>query len=234
MVSKKDIKENYSSLKKEINRHNFLYHNKDNPEITDIEFDQLFQKLLQLEDEFDFLDKSDSPSSRVGDTPQTDLKEFIHELPMLSLDNAFEPDDLYDFEKRTFNKIQKQKLNYSCEPKIDGVAVSLIYEKGKFTKAGTRGDGEQGEDISHNVKTIKQIPLTLNGNNHPKKIEIRGEIYCEKTAFDKFNKEYLKTDEKTFANPRNFVAGSIRQLNPEIAASRPLKIQLHSLGYVDQ
>ena len=234
MVSKKDIKENYNSLKKEINRHNFLYHNKDNPEITDIEFDQLFQKLLKLEDEYDFLDKSDSPSSRVGDTPQTDLKEFIHEVPMLSLDNAFEPDDLYDFEKRTFNKIQKQRLNYSCEPKIDGVAVSLIYEKGKFIKAGTRGDGEQGEDISHNVKTIKQIPLNLNGNNHPKKIEIRGEIYCEKTAFDKFNKEYLKTDEKTFANPRNFVAGSIRQLNPEIAASRPLKIQLHSLGYVDQ
>ena len=234
MASKKEIKEKHVSLKNEINHHNFLYHNKDQPEITDNEYDQLFQELLKLENDYVFLDKSDSPTSRVGDTPQSDLKEFLHEAPMLSLDNAFEPEDLYDFEKRTFNKIKKQTLFYSCEPKIDGVAVSLIYEKGKFIKAGTRGDGEQGEDITHNVKTIKQIPLMLNGKNHPDKIEIRGEIYCEKTAFDKFNKEYAKSGQKTFANPRNFVAGSIRQLNPEIAAARPLKIQLHSLGYVDQ
>ena len=234
MASKKEIKEKHVSLKNEINHHNFLYHNKDQPEITDNEYDQLFQELLKLENDYVFLDKSDSPTSRVGDTPQSDLKEFFHEAPMLSLDNAFEPEDLYDFEKRTFNKIKKQTLFYSCEPKIDGVAVSLIYEKGKFLKAGTRGDGEQGEDITHNVKTIKQIPLMLNGKNHPDKIEIRGEIYCEKTAFDKFNKEYAKSGQKTFANPRNFVAGSIRQLNPEIAAARPLKIQLHSLGYVDQ
>ena len=234
MASKKEIKEKHVSLKNEINHHNFLYHNKDQPEITDNEYDQLFQELLKLENDYVFLDKSDSPTSRVGDTPQSDLKEFFHEAPMLSLDNAFESEDLYDFEKRTFNKIKKQTLFYSCEPKIDGVAVSLIYEKGKFIKAGTRGDGEQGEDITHNVKTIKQIPLMLNGKNHPDKIEIRGEIYCEKTAFDKFNKEYAKSGQKTFANPRNFVAGSIRQLNPEIAAARPLKIQLHSLGYVDQ
>lgn len=234
MASKKEIKEKHVSLKNEINHHNFLYHNKDQPEITDNEYDQLFQELLKLENDYVFLDKSDSPTSRVGDTPQSDLKEFFHEAPMLSLDNAFEPEDLHDFEKRTFNKIKKQTLFYSCEPKIDGVAVSLIYEKGKFIKAGTRGDGEQGEDITHNVKTIKQIPLILNGKNHPDKIEIRGEIYCEKTAFDKFNKEYAKSGQKTFANPRNFVAGSIRQLNPEIAAARPLKIQLHSLGYVDQ
>ena len=234
MASKKEIKEKHVSLKNEINHHNFLYHNKDQPEITDNEYDQLFQELLKLENDYVFLDKSDSPTSRVGDTPQSDLKEFFHEAPMLSLDNAFEPEDLYDFEKRTFNKIKKQTLFYSCEPKIDGVAVSLIYEKGKFIKAGTRGDGEQGEDITHNVKTIKQIPLMLNGKNHPDKIEIRGEIYCEKTAFHKFNKEYAKSGQKTFANPRNFVAGSIRQLNPEIAAARPLKIQLHSLGYVDQ
>ena len=234
MASKKEIKEKHVSLKNEINHHNFLYHNKDQPEITDNEYDQLFQELLKLENDYVFLDKSDSPTSRVGDTPQSDLKEFFHEAPMLSLDNAFEPEDLYDFEKRTFNKIKKQTLFYSCEPKIDGVAVSLIYEKGKFIKAGTRGDGEKGEDITHNVKTIKQIPLMLNGKNHPDKIEIRGEIYCEKTAFDKFNKEYAKSGQKTFANPRNFVAGSIRQLNPEIAAARPLKIQLHSLGYVDQ
>ena len=234
MADKKEIKEIYSSLKNEINHHNFLYHNKDQPEITDVEYDQLFQKLLKLEDKYLFLDKSDSPSSRVGDTPQSDLKEFLHEVPMLSLDNAFESEDLYDFEKRVFNKIKKQKLHYSCEPKIDGVAVSLIYKKGKFIKAGTRGDGEQGEDITHNVKTIKQIPLTLKGTNHPNEIEIRGEIFCEKKAFDKFNNDYSKSDQKTFANPRNFVAGSIRQLNPEIAAARPLKIQLHSLGYVDK
>ena len=145
------------------------------------------RQLLKLEEEYDFVDRSDSPSSRVGDTPQSDLKEFIHTVPMLSLDNAFESNDLYDFEKRIFNKIKKQKLEYSCEPKIDGVAVSLIYKKGKFIKAGTRGDGEQGEDITHNVKTIKQIPLTLKGTNHPNEIEIRGEIFCEKKAFDKFN-----------------------------------------------
>jgi len=234
MVSKKDIKESYNSLKEEINRHNFLYHNKDNPEISDTEYDKLFQKLLKLENEHNFLDKNGSPSSRVGDTPQSNLKEFIHEVPMLSLDNAFESEDLFDFEKRILNKIKDKNLHYSCEPKIDGVAVSLIYERGILVKAGTRGDGEQGEDITHNVKTIKQIPLELNGSYHPNKIEIRGEIFCEKTEFDKLNAQYLKSNQKTFANPRNFVAGSIRQLNPEIAAARPLKIQIHSLGFVDQ
>ncbi len=234
MVSKKDIKESYNSLKEEINRHNFLYHNKDNPEISDTEYDKLFQKLLKLENEHNFLDKNGSPSSRVGDTPQSNLKEFIHEVPMLSLDNAFESEDLFDFEKRILNKIKDKNLHYSSEPKIDGVAVSLIYERGILVKAGTRGDGEQGEDITHNVKTIKQIPLELNGSYHPNKIEIRGEIFCEKTKFDKLNAQYLKSNQKTFANPRNFVAGSIRQLNPEIAAARPLKIQIHSLGFVDQ
>ena len=234
MVSKKDIKESYNSLKEEINRHNFLYHNKDNPEISDTEYDKLFLKLLKLENEHNFLDKNGSPSSRVGDTPQSNLKEFIHEVPMLSLDNAFESEDLFDFEKRILNKIKDKNLHYSCEPKIDGVAVSLIYERGILVKAGTRGDGEQGEDITHNVKTIKQIPLELNGSYHPNKIEIRGEIFCEKTEFDKLNAQYLKSNQKTFANPRNFVAGSIRQLNPEIAAARPLKIQIHSLGFVDQ
>ena len=234
MVSKKDIKESYNSLKEEINRHNFLYHNKDNPEISDTEYDKLFLKLLKLENEHNFLDKNGSPSSRVGDTPQSNLKEFIHEVPMLSLDNAFESEDLFEFEKRILNKIKDKNLNYSCEPKIDGVAVSLIYERGILVKAGTRGDGEQGEDITHNVKTIKQIPLELNGSHHPNKIEIRGEIFCEKNEFDKLNAQYLKSNQKTFANPRNFVAGSIRQLNSEIAAARPLKIQIHSLGFVDQ
>ena len=130
MVSKKDIKESYNSLKEEINRHNFLYHNKDNPEISDTEYDKLFLKLLKLENEHNFLDKNGSPSSRVGDKPQSNLKEFIHEVPMLSLDNAFESEDLFEFEKRILNKIKDNNLYYSCEPKIDGVAVSLIYERG--------------------------------------------------------------------------------------------------------
>lgn len=126
MASKKEIKEKHVSLKNEINHHNFLYHNKDQPEITDNEYDQLFQELLKLENDYVFLDKSDSPTSRVGDTPQSDLKEFFHEAPMLSLDNAFESEDLYDFEKRTFNKIKKQTLFYSCEPKIDGDRKSVV------------------------------------------------------------------------------------------------------------
>ena len=237
MVSKRDIKDQHTDLKKEITYHNDKYHVDDSPEISDREYDLLFKKLKDLESKYSFLDVSDSPTNQVGGVKLSELKEFVHELPMLSLDNAFDEQDLFDFEKRNLNKLKDSVLfDYIVEPKIDGIAISLLYEDGVLIKAGTRGDGAVGEDVTHNVLTIKGIPTKLNSKNRkiPKKIEIRGEIYCEKTAFDKFNKEYLKTDEKTFANPRNFVAGSIRQLNPEIAASRPLKIQLHSLGYVDQ
>ena len=235
MVSQNDIKQRHKELIELINHHNYLYHNKDNPEVTDQKYDSLFKELIELERENSFLDSSNSPSSRVGDRPESELEEFIHEIPMLSLDNAFSAEDLYDFEKRCISKISTQTFSYFCEPKIDGIAVSLVYENGNFIKAGTRGDGEKGEDITHNAKTIRQIPLTLKTSTktkHPSKIEIRGEIFTNLKDFKLLNQEYSKLGLKTFANPRNFVAGSMRQLNPEVAAARPLKIQLHSVGFI--
>jgi DNA ligase (NAD+) len=237
MVSKGDIKKRHDDLKQLLDHHNYLYHNKDNAEISDQEYDALFIELIQIEANNSFLNISDSPSARVGDKPLSELEEFLHNIPMLSLDNAFEDQDLFDFEKRCSSKISNEKIKYSCEPKIDGIAISLIYENGTLIKAGTRGDGISGEDVTHNAKTIRQIPLKLKrikNLRHPNKIEIRGEIYANLKDFNLLNKEYAKSDLKVFANPRNFVAGSMRQLNPEIASSRPLKIQLHSVGYISE
>ena len=235
MVSQSDIKKRHKDLIELINHHNYLYHNKDNPEVSDQKYDSLFKELIELERNNIFLDSSNSPSSRVGDKPESELEEFIHEIPMLSLDNAFSNEDLYDFEKRCISNLATKDFSFFCEPKIDGIAVSLVYENGNFVKAGTRGDGDKGEDITHNAKTIRQIPLTLKtikSIKHPSKIEIRGEIFSNLKDFSLFNEQYSKSGFKAFANPRNFVAGSMRQLNPEVAAARPLKIQLHSVGFI--
>ena len=237
MVSKRDIKIQHTDLKKEITYHNDKYHVDDAPEISDREYDLLFKKLKELESKHSFLDVSDSPTNQVGGVKLSELKEFVHELPMLSLDNAFDLQDLFDFEKRNINRLKDMVLfDYIVEPKIDGIAISLLYEDGVLKKAGTRGDGAIGEDVTHNVLTIKGIPTKLSSENGkiPKKIEIRGEIFIKISDFKSLNNTLKKSNQKVFANPRNFVAGSVRQLDSSIASKRPLNIYCHSVGLISE
>ena len=237
MAISQKVKKEYLALVAELNKHNDLYHNQDSPEISDQEYDQLFKKLLVLESEFPNIKAINSPSERVGSEPVSGLRPFNHRIPMLSLDNAFDDQDIEDFEKRFLNKLKRREaFSYSCEPKIDGIAICLVYQNGILTRAGTRGDGNVGEEVTHNVKTMKEIPLQLNKSKnfaHPEEIEIRGEIYVEKKDFSNLNDKFKEEGQKVFANPRNFAAGSMRQLNPKVASARPLKVFCHSLGYLD-
>ena len=237
MAISQKVKKEYLALVAELNKHNDLYHNQDSPEISDQEYDQLFKKLLALESEFPNIKAINSPSERVGSEPVSGLRPFNHRIPMLSLDNAFDDQDIEDFEKRFLNKLKrKEAFSYSCEPKIDGIAICLVYKNGTLTRAGTRGDGNIGEEVTHNVKTMKEIPMQLKKSKnfaYPKEIEIRGEIYVEKKDFSNLNDKFKEEGQKVFANPRNFAAGSMRQLNPKVASARPLKVFCHSLGYLD-
>ena len=238
MAISQKVKKEYLALVAELNKHNDLYHNQDSPEISDQEYDQLFKKLLVLESEFPNIKAINSPSERVGSEPVSGLRPFNHRIPMLSLDNAFDDQDIEDFEKRFLNKLKrKEAFSYSCEPKIDGIAICLVYQNGILTRAGTRGDGNIGEEVTHNVKTMKEIPMQLKKSKnfaYPKEIEIRGEIYVEKKDFSNLNDKFKEEGQKVFANPRNFAAGSMRQLNPKVASARPLKVFCHSLGYLDE
>ena len=220
-----------------INFHSHKYHSLDTPEIEDHEYDALFQELLQLEDRFPELLYDFSPSQRVGSKPLDGFKKIEHLIPMLSLENAFNQQDMEDFNKRILERLLiEADVNFSCEPKLDGIAVNLLYKNGRLDLASTRGDGKIGEDITHNIRTINSIPLSLIDSNSklPTVIEIRGEVFIEKRDFDLANKKAIKAGEKTFANPRNAAAGSLRQLDPSIAASRPLKFYAHGMGFIEE
>ncbi len=220
-----------------INFHSHKYHSLDSPEIEDHEYDALFQELLQLEDRFPELLYDFSPSQRVGSKPLDGFKKIEHLIPMLSLENAFNQQDMEDFNKRILERLLiEADVNFSCEPKLDGIAVNLLYKNGRLDLASTRGDGKIGEDITHNIRTINSIPLSLIDSNSklPTLIEIRGEVFIEKKDFDLANKKAIKAGEKTFANPRNAAAGSLRQLDPSIAASRPLKFYAHGMGFIEE
>ena len=220
-----------------INFHSHKYHSLDTPEIEDYEYDALFQELLQLEDRFPELLYDFSPSQRVGSKPLDGFKKIEHLIPMLSLENAFNQQDMEDFNKRILERLLiEADVNFSCEPKLDGIAVNLLYKNGRLDLASTRGDGKIGEDITHNIRTINSIPLSLIDSNSklPTVIEIRGEVFIEKKDFDLANKKAIKAGEKTFANPRNAAAGSLRQLDPSIAASRPLKFYAHGMGFIEE
>ncbi len=231
------IKERVIELHKLINFHSYNYHSLDSPSIEDHEYDALFNELLNLEAEYPSYKFSYSPSQRVGSEPLEGFVKVEHLAPMLSLDNAFNSDDMHDFNKRILDRLTgKEAISYSCEPKLDGIAVNLLYKNGCIEKATTRGDGKVGEDITHNVKTINSIPLSLMNDESelPNLIEIRGEVFIEKDDFDSNNKKAAKLGQKTFANPRNAAAGSLRQLDPTIAASRPLKFFAHGIGFIDK
>ncbi|CAM5796743.1 NAD-dependent DNA ligase LigA [Brevibacillus borstelensis] len=214
-------------LRKQIEHHNRLYHTEDRPEITDQEYDNLVRELQGLEDLFPDMVTPDSPTQRVGSAPLAAFEKVVHKTPMLSLGNAFGEEDLRDFDRRVRQAVGNQNVRYVCELKIDGLAISLHYEDGVFVKGATRGDGTTGEDITQNLRTIRSIPLRL---TRPVTIEVRGEAFMPRAAFEKLNKEREERGEALFANPRNSAAGSLRQLDPRIAASRQLDTFIYAIG----
>ncbi|WP_286886980.1 NAD-dependent DNA ligase LigA [Aneurinibacillus sp. UBA3580] len=214
-------------LRDMIEQHNYLYYVKDDPQISDYEYDKLMQELIRLEGEFPELLTPDSPTQRVGGTPLEFFEKVEHTTPMLSLGNAFDEQDLRDFDRRVRQGLGVEgPVRYVCELKIDGLAVSLRYENGRFTRGATRGDGRIGEDITQNLRTIRSLPVKL---KKPLTLEVRGEAFMPRRAFERLNKERLEREEPLFANPRNAAAGSLRQLDPKIAASRSLDIFLYSI-----
>jgi len=227
------------SLKARLNQHNYNYYVLDDPAIPDVEYDRLFRQLQVIEQKDPQLITTDSPTQRVGAAPLAKFKQIKHKLPMLSLSNAFNDEDLKGFENRLLDRLKldnntgERVVEFVAEPKLDGVAVSLFYENGLLIYGATRGDGETGEDITQNVRTIKSIPLTLIGNNYPKVLEVRGEIFMPKAAFNALNARAIKRDEKAFVNPRNAAAGSLRQLDSKVTADRSLSMCAYSIGFTE-
>lgn len=222
------------SLREQLDYHGYRYYVEDNPEVPDAEYDRLMQRLLTIESEHPEWVTIDSPSQRVGGVPLDGFTQVKHELPMLSLDNAFNDDELRAFQKRIQDRLNDASaIQYCCEPKLDGLAVSLLYENGVLVQAATRGDGTTGENITNNVRTIRSIPLKLQGNDWPTRIEVRGEVFMPKKGFEQLNQRALKKGEKTFANPRNAAAGSLRQLDSKVTAIRPLSFYAYAVGIVE-
>ncbi len=221
------------ALKAQLHQHNYLYHVLDAPEIPDSEYDRLMQELQALEAKHPELVTPDSPTQRVGAAPIAAFGTVTHERPMLSLDNAFTEQAVRDFHRRVTERLELEEdadLGYSAEPKLDGAAVSLLYERGVLVRAATRGDGTKGEDITHNVRTIASVPLRLMGTGFPDRLEVRGEVFMPRAGFREFNEQALEKGERTFVNPRNAAAGSLRQLDPRLTAARPLDIYVYSVG----
>ena len=222
------------ALREQLNKHNYLYYSLDDPQIADAEYDQLLRRLENLEDFYPALRSDDSPTQRVGSAPLSVFESVEHKVPMLSLANAFDDDELRDFERRLQTRLDDDSsITFVCEPKLDGVAVSLLYRDGVLVQGATRGDGFSGENITANVRTIASIPLKLQGQGFPPVLEVRGEIYLPRAGFNAINAEALAKDEKPFVNPRNAAAGSLRQLDSRITATRPLEMCAYSLGQTE-
>lgn len=200
-----------------LHRYSILYYVEDNPSVPDAEYDRLMRELNGLEEQHPHLITPDSPTRRVGGEALDSFASVRHEIPMLSLDNAFDDDELDSFSRRITERLHEQEVtSFCCEPKLDGLAVSLLYENGVLVRAATRGDGTTGENITENVKTIRCIPLRLTGDNWPERLEVRGEVFMPKAGFDALNAAAVKKGEKTFVNPRNAAAGSLRQLDSKL------------------
>ena len=237
MTDDSTVEQQLQTLRREIDEHNFRYYIEDAPSVPDAEYDRLFQRLLQLEQQHPQLVSPDSPSQRVGATALTGFSQVVHQVPMLSLANAFSDQDLTDFDRRIHERLNipdDQPIEYGAEPKLDGIAVSLMYEEGVLVRGATRGDGETGEDISLNVRTIGAIPLQLRGDDWPRRLEVRGEIFMPKAGFEALNQRMLAAGAKPFVNPRNAAGGSLRQLDSAITATRPLTFCAYGFGLVEQ
>ena len=223
----------YEQLKDELNQHNHRYYVLDDPSVPDSEYDRLMRRLQEIEQQHPQLLSADSPSQRVGGEALQAFTQVSHAVAMLSLDNAFNEEDLEAFDRRIKDRLnlnEEEQIEYACEPKLDGVAVSLLYENGLLVRGATRGDGQTGEDITANVRTINSIPLRLTGEGIPELLEVRGEIYLPRAGFEKINAIARDAGEKVFVNPRNAAAGSLRQLDSKITASRPLEMCAYSVG----
>lgn len=227
-----DIQSQLEKLRDELRYHNYRYYVLDDPEISDSAYDRLLRELQALEQQHPELITDDSPTQRVGATPLTAFNEVKHEMPMLSLGNAMNEQEFIDFDKRARERLEVEQITYSAEPKLDGLAISLLYEHGKFIRAATRGDGYTGEDVTWNVRTIEAIPLKLMGKAYPERLEVRGEVIMTRDGFEKLNQVQRKQNAKIFANPRNAAAGSLRQLDPCITATRPLSFFSYGMGIV--
>lgn len=232
-MNRAEAQKRAEELCRTIEQHNYRYYVLDEPEVPDVEYDRLIRELEGLEAAYPELVSPESPTQRVSGTPMDGFDEIRHRVPMLSLGNAFSEDEVADFYQRISKGLEHEPVIFAAEPKLDGVAISLTYINGKLTTAATRGDGERGEDVTANVRTIKAIPLQLRGTGWPELLEVRGEIYMPRKGFDAFNRLALKNAEKPLVNPRNGAAGSLRQLDPQITAKRPLALFAYSTATRD-
>lgn len=228
------IIQHINQLRTSLRHHEHLYHVLDAPEIPDAEYDRLMQQLRELEAQHPELITNDSPTQRVGAAPLDAFDQVKHEVPMLSLDNVFDEESYLAFDKRVHDRLKRaDPLTFCCELKLDGLAVSLLYEDGELVRAATRGDGTTGENITANVRTIRAIPLRLQGDKLPRRVEVRGEVFMPLAGFEQLNDEARRKGGKVFANPRNAAAGSLRQLDPRITAKRPLTFFCYGVGLLE-
>ena len=229
MAASDDVKR-AAEIRRLIEHHNYRYYVLDDPEVSDARYDELMRELRELEKAHPELAVDDSPTQRVGGVPSREFAEVVHSVPMLSLENAFSEQDVLDFDGRVRERLDVEQVEYSAEPKIDGLAISVRYERGRLVQAATRGDGATGEDVTANVRAISSVPLRLLGRDVPAVLEVRGEVFMTRRSFEKLNLRQSGKGEKTFANPRNAAAGSLRQLDPRITASRSLDLYFYGVG----
>lgn len=234
-MSPTDTLQELDVLREQLNTWNYQYYVLDQPSVPDAEYDRAMRRLLTLETEHPEFQTNDSPSQRVGGQALEQFTQVAHDVPMLSLDNAFDQDDMLGFNRRVLDRLNRgdTELEFACEPKLDGIAVSLLYNGGCLDRAATRGDGTTGEDITHNVRTIHAVPLRLRGDDVPAVLEVRGEIYMPRDGFEALNRSARERGERPFVNPRNAAAGSLRQLDSRVTASRPLDMCCYSVGRVE-
>ena len=232
MATPRAIAQRAAELRDNIEYHNYRYYSLDDPLVPDAEYDRLLRELQSLENQYPELITAQSPTQRVGAVPVEAFGEVVHTVPMLSLANAFEDQELNDFHRRVCERLDVEEVEYAAEPKLDGLAASIRYEDGLLVSGATRGDGTRGEDVTQNIRTIKAVPLHLRGDNFPRVLEVRGEVFMTEEGFQRLNEEQVRRERKPFANPRNAAAGGLRQLDPSITAERPLTMVCYGVGDV--
>ncbi|MDJ0860933.1 MAG: NAD-dependent DNA ligase LigA [Gammaproteobacteria bacterium] len=233
MTVSETLRRRCAELRELIDHHNYRYYVLDEPQIPDAEYDRLLRELQAMEVRHPELITPDSPTQRVGAAPAAAFGQVVHEVPMLSLGNAFSDEEVLEFDRRVRDRLASDPVEYAAEPKLDGLAVSLRYEEGRLVRAATRGDGTRGEDVTRNVRTIHAVPLRLMRDDYPRILEVRGEVYMDLAGFEDLNAAQREKGEKIFANPRNAAAGSLRQLDPRITAARPLTMFCYGIGQVE-
>ena len=233
MATSRQVAQRARELRELIENHNYRYYVLDDPQVSDAQFDALMRELQQVESEHPELADADSPTQRVGGQASREFRVVVHAVPMLSLDNAFSEQDILDFDRRARERLDVEAIAYSAEPKIDGLAITLRYEQGRLVQAATRGDGSRGEDVTVNVRAIRSVPIQLRGPRLPAVLEARGEVFMTRKSFEALNLRQSERGDKTFANPRNAAAGSLRQLDPSITAERSLDLFFYGVGAIE-